>query len=564
MTGAREAGILESISDAFFALDRDWCFTYVNQQAESLLFRDRGDLIDKNLWEEFPEALGSAFEAQYRRAVTEQVMVRFEEFFPPLNAWFEVRAYPSPDGLTVYFQNISERKLSERLAQFAAEIGHAVTQGGPLAGIMQRCCEAAVTHLGAAFARVWVLDGDEKLLILVASAGMYTHLDGPHGRVPVGRLKIGQIAAEKLPHLTNSVVGDRRVSDQDWAKREGMTAFAGYPLMIESAVVGVMAMFSRSTLSDREFEVLRTAADAVSVAVANARAFAAEQAARASAEAAVHALEIANQQMQEQAIELEAQAEELAVTTEELVERTAAAEAAQQAAEDANRAKSEFLAMMSHELRTPLNAIQGYTELLVMGIQGPTTPEQHLALERIQRSQRHLLGLIDGVLNYAKVDAGVVHYAVDRVPMHEVLMTCEALIVPQLHKKQLELSHTTGDVHLAARADREKVQQVVLNLLSNAVKFTDPGGTVWLDCVADGDERVLVHVRDTGRGIPADQLERVFQPFVQVDARLTRTQEGTGLGLAISRDLAIGMGGDLVVESTPGAGSTFTLVLPRV
>jgi signal transduction histidine kinase len=239
----------------------------------------------------------------------------------------------------------------------------------------------------------------------------------------------------------------------------------------------------------------------------------------------------------------------------------AEAEAARRRADEANRAKGEFLAVMSHELRTPLNAIGGYAELLEMGLHGPVTPEQRTALDRIQRSQRHLLGLINGVLNYAKVDAGAVHYALEEVRLDEVLATCEALVAPQARAKGLALDRAACAPGVAARADREKVQQVVLNLLSNAVKFTRAGGRVTLACAADGGV-VRVRVVDTGRGIAADQLERVFQPFVQVDATLTRTHEGTGLGLAISRDLARGMGGDLTAESAAGVGSTFTLTLP--
>jgi signal transduction histidine kinase len=238
------------------------------------------------------------------------------------------------------------------------------------------------------------------------------------------------------------------------------------------------------------------------------------------------------------------------------------AESARRSAEAASRAKSEFLAVMSHELRTPLNAIGGYAELMEMGLRGGISAEQRMDLERIQRAQRHLLGLINGVLNYVKVDAGAVHYDVADVVVDEVLATCEALIEPQTQTKRLALHRTPCDARVTVRADREKVQQVVLNLLSNAVKFTDAGGRVSLDCVVRADS-VAVLVADTGRGIAPDHLERVFQPFVQVDATLTRTQEGTGLGLAISRDLARGMGGDLTVESVPGAGSTFTLVLPR-
>jgi signal transduction histidine kinase len=241
----------------------------------------------------------------------------------------------------------------------------------------------------------------------------------------------------------------------------------------------------------------------------------------------------------------------------------ATAEAAQRDAERANRARADFLAVMSHELRTPLNAIGGYTELLQLELRGPLTEAQHDDLARIQRSQRHLLGLVNEVLNYAKLEAGRVRYDLVDVPVYGAIREAEGLVAPQAQAKGLTL--TTGECPptLAVRADAEKLRQVLVNLLSNAVKFTERGGArIVVECAPDTPV-VAVHVRDTGIGIPADKLESIFEPFVQVRAGLTRPAEGTGLGLAISRDLARGMGGDLTAESTPGVGSTFTLTLPQ-
>jgi signal transduction histidine kinase len=248
-----------------------------------------------------------------------------------------------------------------------------------------------------------------------------------------------------------------------------------------------------------------------------------------------------------------------------LTELQAAHDAANQAravAESANRAKSEFLAVMSHELRTPLNAIGGYAELIELGIRGPVTPEQRKDLERIQRSQHHLLGLINGVLNYARLESGNVRYELTDVPVDELLATCEALVAPQARAKRLKLVVPPCPDSLTVRADHEKVQQIVLNLLTNSIKFTDVGGLIELSCQLD-EESVAISVTDTGRGIAPEKLAAIFDPFVQVDARLTRAHEGVGLGLAISRDLARGMRGDLTVESSPGKGSRFTLRLPR-
>ncbi|MES3035575.1 MAG: ATP-binding protein [Gemmatimonadota bacterium] len=239
------------------------------------------------------------------------------------------------------------------------------------------------------------------------------------------------------------------------------------------------------------------------------------------------------------------------------------AEAARRDAESANRGKAEFLAAMSHELRTPLNAIGGYAELMEIGVRGPVSPAQEEDLRRIRVSQRHLLRLVNEILNYARIETGTVHYDVEDVPLATLVASVEPLIAPQLAAKALRFHHDhCGDTPLIARADHEKTRQVLLNLLSNAIKFTEPGGTVDVACDACADW-VLVKVRDSGIGIAGTEQERVFEPFVQVNASLTRTHEGAGLGLAISRDLARGMGGDLTLESLPGEGSTFTLALPR-
>ena len=235
---------------------------------------------------------------------------------------------------------------------------------------------------------------------------------------------------------------------------------------------------------------------------------------------------------------------------------------ARNAAEDANRAKSTFLAVMSHELRTPLNAIGGYTQLLEMGVHGPVNEAQREALGRVDRSQRHLLRLINDVLNLARIEAGRVDYQAVPFALAEIVESTTPMIEPQMTAKKLRLDLAVAREPRAI-GDREKTQQILLNLLTNAVKFTGDGGTIRIEAGERSPSQVFLRVTDSGIGIPPDMVARVFEPFVQVESESSKRREGTGLGLAISRDLARGMGGDLTATSTVGVGSTFELVLPR-
>jgi signal transduction histidine kinase len=232
-------------------------------------------------------------------------------------------------------------------------------------------------------------------------------------------------------------------------------------------------------------------------------------------------------------------------------------------AETANRVKSDFLAAMSHELRTPLNAIGGYVDLMVLGVYGALSEAQRDALGRVKLNQQRLLALINDVLNFAKIEAGRLVYDLAPVSVSKTVQTVGAIIEPQLLAKGVHYDVRTDDSAVAV-ADEEKLQQILINLLTNAMKFTPAGGTVTVEVAghaAPNDDRVVLRVRDTGIGIPPDKQESIFDPFVQVNRRLTTNSEGTGLGLAISRDLARGMGADLRVDSVEGQGATFSVAL---
>lgn len=260
-----------------------------------------------------------------------------------------------------------------------------------------------------------------------------------------------------------------------------------------------------------------------------------------------------------------------AVERERQLERERAARAE---AEAASQAKSEFLAMMSHELRTPLNAVIGYAELLDLGIAGPLTGDQRHQLSRIRASGRHLLGLVNEVLDLAKIEAGRLTVNVGVARAGDAADGALSLVQSRADEKGIRFTgQCLGNGSAVYLGDEDRVRQILVNLVTNSVKFTEPGGEVSLECgvtakpdtgarLQGAAQWVYLRVRDTGVGIREEHLAHIFEPFVQGETGHTRSNDGSGLGLTISRRLARMMGGDITVHSESGRGSTFTLWLP--
>ena len=251
-----------------------------------------------------------------------------------------------------------------------------------------------------------------------------------------------------------------------------------------------------------------------------------------------------------------------------LEEANVRAERSREEAQAASRAKSEFLATMSHELRTPINAVLGYTELLTQGIPEPPSAQQKNFLKRIERSSRMLISLVDDVLDFSRIESGRMRLEQGVGSAEEAVHAAMASLEPEAARKRIQITSECGS-HGRFRGDQQRVQQILLNLLSNAVKFTPDGGSVTVRCAVvprggtegNGARWLRIDVEDTGIGIDEDQLERVFEPFVQGKVGYTREHGGAGLGLSISRSLAGMMSGDLTVRSTRGEGSCFSLWL---
>ncbi len=413
----------------------------------------------------------------------------------------------------------AERRRAEhaRLASLRADVGEALNSRGSLAQLLQRCCESLVEHLDVAFARIWTLSDAADCLELQASAGIYTHLDGPHSRVPLGELKIGRIAADRKPHFTNQVIGDPQVSDQQWARRESMVAFAGHPLIVDDQVVGVLAMFARRPLPRLTVDALTQVADWIALGVQ-----------RKKAESVLYH--------------------------------------AKKAAEQASRAKSDFLANMSHEIRTPMSAIIGMADLL-LDTQLDATQRDYARV--LAESADSLLSLLNDILDFSKIEAGKLEMEDVDFEVREEIGNLLKPLGPRAHAKNLELScRIHPDVPPWLRGDPLRLRQILINLISNALKFTETGEVVLevqcaatADATADAAVSLYMTVRDTGIGIPQEQLGRIFHMFEQADTSTTRKFGGTGLGLAITSRIVDALNGRIWVESEPGQGAVFHVLV---
>ena len=419
-----------------------------------------------------------------------------------------------------FIRDISQRKAAEgelaeraRLSALRADIAAHLGWATELDASLRGCCELLVRHIDAAFARVWVLDEAEAVLLLRASAGLYTHLDGPHARVPVGQFKIGRIAQSRRAHLTNDVAHDPNISNPEWAAREGMVAFAGYPLIVDARLVGVVALFSKHPLSEAVLGDLAPIADAIAVSVE-----------RRAAEAALRH--------------------------------------AKERAEVASRAKDNFLATLSHELRTPLTPVLMTANSLREDERLPEDVRANLAM--IGRNIALEARLIDDLLDLTRLAKGKLPLREELCDVHSLLGLAVEIVRDEAQEKPVNL-----DVDLAARrtglrADSARLQQVFWNLLRNAIKFTPAGGRVAIHSRDETDGRLRIEVSDTGIGIRPDHLETIFQPFEQAGRENDHRFGGLGLGLAIARAIVDLHGGEITAQSGgPGTGATFVVELPN-
>jgi len=505
----------------------DFVWDYANAAALRLQESTLDALRGQGVLERNPALADSPMFAGFVRAVETgapyEDEIRYRRGW--IDTWLRVIATPLDHGLAVTFADVSRRKRAEERARDLHELTRALAAATSRESVAALVLDRAIPALGLAAGSLVEYDASRHELHVLGARGF------DHGELDAWMrypLRAGTPGTDAI--LTGEIVtveshGEWRMrypAHAAWVEATGIEGSAAVPLRLGERTLGFVAVQVRGprAFDAEERRFLAAIADQCAQALERVRLFDAEVQARLDAERL------------------------------------------REVAETANLSKTQFLASMSHELRTPLNAIGGYAQLLLLGVRGPVTPMQATDLERIARSQRHLLGVINDILNFARLEAGFVEYELRPVDVGELLADAEPLVAPQLAARSLAYECDPGPRGLCVRADAEKLRQVVLNLLSNAVKFTAPGGRIAVAAAAI-DDRVAIRVHDTGIGIAPEKLETIFEPFVQVHRTHATPMEGTGLGLAISRDLARGMGGDLTVESALGIGSTFTLTLAR-
>jgi PAS domain S-box-containing protein len=600
-THQRTREVLERVTDGFCALDRDWRFTYINAAAERMGDRPRDELIGKNLWEEFAPARDTPIFAACQRAMQNGVTTSTEFLYPPNNRWIEAHIYPSPEGASIFFRDITDsRRLTEELHASEAKF------------------RTLVEQLPAA---VYVLAADDTQTPLYFS---------PHYEAMTG-IRIEQALARSGHWLANVHPKDRaRVAAEEarstlfglpflheyrYLRGDGGAVWvrdvcvpvrddAGEVVAWQGVLLDITDRIEAEAAQARLAAIVESAKDAIMSSTLDGMITSWNQGAERLygytagemigrpftvllADDQDDPLRFPPAETGDQVIHFETWRRrrggaviDVSVTRSPIFDRTGtlvgvstitrditarkrADEALRVALRDAEagiRAKTLFLAVMSHELRTPLQAILGYADLLLRGPSGSLTPEQTEDLGAIHRGATRMVNLIEQMLDLSRMEAGRLELVAEAVDLADIIAQVRQEVTPQAAGKGLALRVDLPPSLPPARGDALRIHQILLNLAGNAVKFTESGG-VEISAQASGEE-IAVSVCDTGIGIAPETLPFIFDEFNQVNGNTARRYGGTGLGLAIARRLTEQMGGRIVVESQPGDGSTFTLWLP--
>ncbi len=600
--------VLARISDACYAVDREWRFTYVNEAAELLLGRTQEDLLGKVLWQEFPPTVQTPLYAAFHRALAHGVTVSLEVYYPPWDGWGEGQIYPSPDGISVFFHDVTARKrLDEELRSSEAKY-RALVEQLPVGVYLLAADEHATplylspfleAHMGIPIAEAmartqhWLtyVHPDDRARVAAADARPpaagevfrleYRHLCGDgsyiwvHDECVPVRDDSGQIIAWQgvLLDITARVEAQAALVASETRFR---TAFANAPIgmalvnldgcimQVNDALCAMLGYTSAELVNTRVQDFFLPEEVAPSLARLGAFLTGEREIYRGEKRQVRKNGDLAWIDVSISPVRDDAGTPVyLIAQLQDVTERKRSADElrmALEAARDAERARSQSVAVMSHELRTPMQAVLGYSELLQAQLADRLTPEQQADFTALHQSAHRVVDVVNDLLDLSRLNAGRLELVRERVELGPILEQVRQDVAPQAASKGLTLSIDLPASLPTVLADPVRLRHIVLNLVGNAVKFTEEG-TVRVSASVT-DATLYLSVSDTGIGMAPEVLPLIFDEFFQVDSGLTRRQSGTGLGLAIARKLAEQHGGRITVTSQPAVGSTFTLELP--
>jgi PAS domain S-box-containing protein len=527
----RLVDIVDHTTALIFIKDLELRYLLVNREYERLFDVRREEMRGKTDFDVHPRDVAETLRANDRQVIESGGPAQFEEVVPTkgnarhyIVVKFLLRDQANETyaicGIATDITALKQtEELQIRLARHAALRAdiHAAFSGGAdssLQTMLQSSTEAVVRHLGAALARIWTLDAQTNILELQASAGQYTRLDGTHARVALGQQKIGLIAQERKPHLTNDVLHDRRISDPEWAKREGMVAFAGYPLVVEGNLVGVLAIFARDALSPETLEALASVADTVG-----------------------------------QGIERKKAQEVLRSRDAELAHITRV------------MSMGEITSSIAHEINQPLGAIVNYGNAALRLISTGSASETDI--------KSVLAAMVDDANRASAIIGRIRALSKNTPPEMEALQVSDLfaeilpLVKQELARHEIALKTVFPEQLSLVRGDRIQLQQVLLNLIINGIdgmtQVPEDRRQLLVEAqsqVSEEESFVVVSVTDSGIGVKIDDLPKLFQAFY------TTKPEGMGLGLAISRSIVEAHGGRLWASPNTDLGVTFRFSLP--
>ena len=528
----RLAAIVDSIADGFYALDRQWRITHMNDTALRYFHKAREEVLGRSLLEIFPEFAGSVFETELRRAMESGDPIRVHAPSVVTDRTVELFAYPGADNLTVLFRDVTERELQTRRVQRLTQLYAVLSQANEMivrtrdeAHIFQEVCRIVTEQMALPLAWIGLVEG--RLVKPVAASGpsaaylggIRVEVEGELGQGPTGTCIREDRAMVNDDFESNPLLSPWRES----ALRHGIRASAAFPLHKQGKVVGALTLYSpqRAAFDSEQVMLLLALAADVSYALD------AIEAERLRAEAE-HALRESERELR-----------------------------------DADARKNEFLAMLSHELRNPLAPIKNSLYIL-QHVRGDGEQVQR-AEAVIERQVAHLTSLVDDLLDVTRVTRGKIRLEKEQVNLDELVGRTVEDHRDLFAKTGVKLALRPSGARLMVHADRTRLTQVVGNLLQNAVKFTPKGGTTTISVESREDGQAAVLVCDTGAGIGADILPHVFEPFTQADRTLDRSKGGLGLGLALVKGLVEMHDGGVAARSEgPGKGAEFEVVLPTI